>query len=370
MRVDFNVGVLLMQAFILFLNTSYALQISYINYQAYTKIPYMAKIEDFPEILQGQVVKTWILEGTLPVEDLVENTNINAIPLEVKPSFGWTLKRTNMKMYPTDETIHGSNKDIDLNQYTLLEPFTFLAILHISKDKKWLYVQSPFMRGWVKKEDVLIKERDELLKIMSLPFLVVIKPKLYIKGIEFGLGSKIPYVEKEGNNYEVLLPDGSHELVTLSEGFSDGYLSYSQEVIKNVLEGLIGEPYDWGGKYGYWDCSALVKDVFSLFGLDLPRNSQQQMQVGIKVKGRVRSYTELKDLLRELPPFRTLIFLKGHVMIYGGMQNNDPVIYHSLYGIVRDDGTFYLAKRVEKNRLEGDMLTNIYKRVISINVLP
>ncbi|WP_340690224.1 NlpC/P60 family protein [Hydrogenobacter thermophilus] len=360
-------GVLLL----LLISISYALQVSDVNYQAYSKIPYMARIEDFPDVISGDTVKRWMLEDTIPVEEeVVKNANLDAITEKVKVSFGWTKKRTNMRMYPTDKPIYGKNKDIDLSQYTLLEPLTFLAVLHTSKDGMWLYAQSPFMRGWVKKEDVLIRDKEEVLRVKALPFLVVLKPRLYIGGVEFGLGSRVPYVEKQGKRYRVLLPDGSYRWVELSDSFAEGYLPYSEERVKGILSSLLGEPYDWGGKNGSWDCSALVKDVFSLFGLELPRNSSQQMQIGIRVTEKVSSYHDLKEILTKLPPFRTLIFFKGHVMIYGGIEEGDPVVYHALYGIVRDDGSYTPVKRVEKNRLERDMLTNIYRRIVSINVLP
>jgi hypothetical protein len=355
---------------ILLFSIAQSLEVSKINSQVYTLIPYVMKITDFPEKLKGSTVKEWMFKDALPMDkSFVKNTNLEGIPQEIEVSFGWTLRRTNMKMYPTDLPIYKNNKDIDLNQYTLLEPFTPLAVLHTSKDREWLYVQSPFMRGWVKKKDVIIKEKKELLKVLSLPFLVVLKPKLYIKNLEFGLGAKVPYLNKEGELYRVLLPDGSYHRVSLSEGFNDGYLAYSEGTVKSLLEGLLGQPYDWGGMHGSWDCSSFIRDVFSLFGLELPRNSQQQSQIGIKVKEGFNSYEEMKNTLETLPPFRTLIFLRGHVMLYGGIEGKDIVIYHALYGILRDDGKYIKVKKIVKNLLERDKLTNIYKRVISVNVL-
>jgi hypothetical protein len=355
---------------ILLFSIAQSLEVSKINSQVYTLIPYVMKITDFPEKLKGSTVKEWMFKDALPMDkSFVKNTNLEGIPQEIEVSFGWTLRRTNMKMYPTDLPIYKNNKDIDLNQYTLLEPFTPLVVLHTSKDREWLYVQSPFMRGWVKKKDVIIKEKKELLKVLSLPFLVVLKPKLYIKNLEFGLGAKVPYLNKEGELYRVLLPDGSSYRVSLSEGFNDGYLAYSEGTVKSLVEGLLGQPYDWGGMHGSWDCSSFIRDVFSLFGLELPRNSQQQSQIGIKVKEGFNSYEEMKTTLETLPPFRTLIFLRGHVMLYGGMEGKDIVIYHALYGILLDDGKYIKVKKIVKNLLERDKLTNIYKRVISVNVL-
>jgi len=194
--------------FILFIfNLCYALNVALINQQSYTLIDHMKRIEDFPEALEGKRVKDWIREDELPKgrlfikgrelkkEDLLalmEKTNLENIPDLVLVKFGWTLKRTNMRMYPSQDIIHKGDPSIDYNQYTLLEPFTPLAILHRSKDGEWLYVHAPYMRGWVRKEDVLVRSREELLKIIRMPFLVVVKNKVEIGGVVFGLGSKYP----------------------------------------------------------------------------------------------------------------------------------------------------------------------------------
>jgi len=356
---------------LIILNIAYPLDREGINREAYAKIPYMARVEELPEVMLGEVVRKWITEEDLRVDnEAKENRNLEGINSLVFPSFGWTKRRTNMRAYPTDRAFHRGDPDIDLNQYTSVEPFTPVAVLHTSKDGRWFYAQVPFMRGWIKKEDVIIKDREELKRVLSLPFLVVVKPKVKVGGIEWSLGAKIPYIHKRGELYEVLLPDSSTEWVRLSQGFSEGHLDFSEEKAREILQSLLGYPYDWGGKRGFWDCSSLVQSLFWVFGVELPRNSSQQAVIGIRVKERVGSYEELKDTLKDLPPFRTLLFSKGHVIIYGGMEGGEPVIYHALYGMKKDNGDMYKPKRVVKNKLESDELRSIYRRVISINVLP
>jgi cell wall-associated NlpC family hydrolase len=43
---------------------------------------------------------------------------------------------------------------------------------------------------------------------------------------------------------------------------------------------LIGEAYGWGGLYQNRDCSAMVRDMFSPFGIWLPRHSEDQAREG------------------------------------------------------------------------------------------
>lgn len=368
----------------LFFGFSFALQVEVINRQSYTLIDYMKRIEDFPQVLEGEKLRFWLTQDRLPegrlfingrelsdadLGSLVENMNLDTVRQEVFVSFGWTLRRTNMRMYPSNAVIHKGNPKIDYNQYTLLEPFTPLAILHTSKDGNWLYVHAPFMRGWVKKEDVRKAEREELLKVLRLPFLVVAKGKVEVEGVVFGLGSKLYYEEKFNNRYKVLLPDMRRVWINKTNGLEDGYLAFKENVAKSILEGLLGTSYDWGGKEGRWDCSSLVQNLYSVFGLELPRNSSQQAQIGRLVSGGFKSYEELKETLRTLPPFRTLLFMKGHVMIYGGFEENQPALYHAVHRLRKEDGSEWYINAVYKNLLERDGLRNIYRSIIAVRVL-
>ncbi len=365
------------------LNFTYALNVYQINQQAYTLIKHMKRIDHFPQVFDGRELREWIREDKFPEgrlfidnrelreEDLLkllENTNLEKIEEKVFVKFGWTLKRTNMRMYPSMVNIHKGNPKIDYNQYTLLEPFTPLAILHYSKDGEWFYVQAPYMRGWVKKQDVLISSREELLNIIQKPFLVVVKDKVKVGDLVFGLGSRIPYLEKRGEFYRILLPNLSSFWIR-REGLEEGFLSFEEEKVKSILDSLLNTPYDWGGKEGRWDCSSLVQSLYAVFGLELPRNSAQQAQVGRVVADRFSSYEEFKDTLKDLPPYRTLIFMKGHVIIYGGLEKGDIVLYHAIHRITREDGTTLSVNSITKNYVERERLRNIYRRVISINVL-
>jgi len=50
------------------------------------------------------------------------------------------------------------------------------------------------------------------------------------------------------------------------------------------IESFLGAPYLWGGndRNGI-DCSGLVKQVYDVYGIELPRTSAMQSEYGIKV---------------------------------------------------------------------------------------
>jgi len=63
--------------------------------------------------------------------------------------------------------------------------------------------------------------------------------------------------------------------------------SYQSTKIENVAKRYLGIKYIWGGngKRGY-DCSGFTKEVFKQNGIEIPRNSWKQAEVGKKIKKR------------------------------------------------------------------------------------
>ena len=96
---------------------------------------------------------------------------------------------------------------------------------------------------------------------------------------------------------------------------------------------MLGEPYGWGGKDGGYDCSRFVLEVFSRFGIDLPRHSARQAMAGtfgLDVSG-VEDPNE-KRLLLEAAARRGIVLLHfpGHIMLYLGTTDEGvPMAIHA-----------------------------------------
>jgi len=367
-------------ALLLLISFVFSLEREAIRKQTLELIPQMADLRSFPTRIEGKRLKAWILEDAYPegklylndvplkdklLEELYKNANVEEIPEKVDVAYGLTLRKTDLKLLPTEAVVHKGNPEIDYNQYSALDPFAPLAVMHQSKDGKWFFVQSTFLRGWVRKRDVKLISRERFLKLFELPFLVVIKPELKVGDLTYSLGAKIPYVGSEKEEYLVLTPEGEIQRVS-KDGLSEGFWSFSEERAKYLLENLLGHPYQWGG---YYDCSAFVKAFFGVFGVEMPRNSYQQALIGDEVKVDFKSYEEFKQLLKELPPYRTLLYMIGHIMIFGGFEDGEPIIYHGVYSIKKDDGQKIYPKAVVKNLLERDALKNLYRKILAVRVL-
>jgi hypothetical protein len=86
---------------------------------------------------------------------------------------------------------------------------------------------------------------------------------------------------------------------------------------------LLGRPYGWGNAWLLNDCSAELKSFFAPFGLWLPRHSTHQKDAGRAVDlSALDLHGRLDTLARIARPYLTLVWIRGHVMLYLG-----PITY-------------------------------------------
>lgn len=300
-------------------------------------------------------------------ENIKDNRNVSGIPSIIVPQVGFTLRSLNMKLYPTNTTIHRGNDKFDANQYTRISAFAPVFILHISKDREFYYVMTEFMRGWIPTADVKIYSQVAFSGIQQMPFIRVVQDNVTIGNVKYGIGDKVPMLSEDDKSVVVLTPDGSYAAVEKNNSFVSGNAVYSENFMKSMAESQLNNPYDWGGKEGYRDCSAYVRDLWRVFGADIPRSSGLQKLVGKKLLDKPKSEEEFYAVLRNAKPYRTLLFFKGHVIMYGGMEDGDYVIYHAVNTLLNDDGKKVVISKVAKNKLKEEKFVNIWKRVIRVS---
>ena len=300
-------------------------------------------------------------------ENIKDNRNVSGIPSIIVPQVGFTLRSLNMKLYPTNTTIHRGNDKFDANQYTRISAFAPVFILHISKDREFYYVMTEFMRGWIPAADVKIYSQVAFSGIQQMPFIRVVQDNVTIGNVKYGIGDKVPMLSEDDKSVVVLTPDGSYAAVEKNNSFVSGNAVYNENFMKSMAESQLNNPYDWGGKEGYRDCSAYVRDLWRVFGADIPRSSGLQKLVGKKLLDKPKNEEEFYAVLRNAKPYRTLLFFKGHVIMYGGMEDGDYVIYHAVNTLLNDDGKKVVISKVAKNKLKEEKFVNIWKRVIRVS---
>ncbi|MFA7177132.1 MAG: hypothetical protein WC114_07790, partial [Smithellaceae bacterium] len=83
------------------------------------------------------------------------------------------------------------------------------------------------------------------------------------------------------------------------------------------------------------DCSAMTRDFFTVFGIWLPRHSEDQVkEAGATIDLRGLSPEEKERIIMEKGvPYLSLLWRKGHVMLYIGASKGRALIFHNIWGI-------------------------------------
>ena len=101
-----------------------------------------------------------------------------------------------------------------------------------------------------------------------------------------------------------------------------------------VINRMLGTPYGWGDSGGNRDCSGTARDLFTPFGIWLPRNSAAQAKAFPFVAFEECNGEEKeKILISGAVPFATLLRVPGHIMVYLGEFRGEPCVFHSTWGI-------------------------------------
>ena len=292
--------------------------------------------------------------------ELKNNLNQELLKERNQLLFGLIVKRTDIRVFPTDERSMSTptNHEFDRFQHSSVSPGSLIGIYHLSKDKQWAYVQTGFIRGWVRIKDLAIAKeksegqnyeetKDRLLitgnfvnifgdPILQQPIFIAQMgtsfPLISMPGTsgtsEPGYVIKIPYRERDG---QLAFRKG---YISKDEDVHRGFLPYTQENVARQAFKMLHQPYGWGETDGGRDCSRFIMDLFATFGILMPRNSKLQAQVGISLgQAEGKNLKEKRKILDRATPIATLLRSPGHIMLYLGKDHGKYYVIHSIWGI-------------------------------------
>lgn len=282
-------------------------------------------------------------------QELVANSNKASYPALV--ARGITLRHTNLRAMPTalpfylDPNKPGEGFPFDYFQQTSLPVGVPLLIAHISADQQWYLVESPLASGWLPIADVAVIDEDAMQRWQSRPLVALLRDNVALPDSRAHIGTLLPLAEHspsaQGHSLTVYYPvrafDGKAGMAeaTLDAGTAALVpLPLTPFAVAAVGNEMMGQPYGWGGLAERRDCSALTRDLFTPFGLWLPRNSSRQANVGrpVSLAGLGNAEKEAK-IMQEALPFASLIWMRGHIGVYLGPYQGKPVMYHNMWGL-------------------------------------
>ncbi len=338
----------------------------------------------YPERLLGKEVESMILSISKPSsakrfykkDQLVTQADyqnyhqlmaIDELAEQTPVQFALVLRRTALRTFPTSDRVFNDklNTDIDRFQESALFPGEALAVLHFSRDKQWTFVQNYHYRAWVKTDDIAFGAKQKIadyighkqrLVVTGAKVLTAIDPKRpALSELQLDMGVELPLLthqaygkyELSGQNpltsYIVLMPAKDNQgrltivptLIPRSADVSIGYLPLTKENLLKQSFKFLGERYGWGHDFNGRDCSGFIGEIFKVFGLSLPRNSDQQSDATIGLNQRFTSKEITEDKLFALSKLAVgdLIYLSGHVVMVIGFDQNQPYVIHDVYDL-------------------------------------
>jgi len=243
----------------------------------------------------------------------------------------------------------------DMLQYPNVKLNEPLRVLHTSRDRAWLFVESAYSAGWLEAREVALADRGFIDSWMGRPQLVIIRDYATVADARSGIahrakiGTILPLATAGDGWWEAVVAaagEGRRAVTSVArlprEAAAPFPLAFDGANLALIGNQLLGQPYGWGEMYDLRDCSAMLRDQFLPFGIWLPRTATDQ----IASAGQRRDLKSLgprekeETIRREGLPFLTLLHKPGHIMLYIGTDpQGRPLVFHNIWSIRVKDAT-------------------------------
>lgn len=244
---------------------------------------------------------------------------------------------------------------------------TPVLITQYDTSKRYAHIQTEFVYGWVDVSHLAFVSPKQAQTLSSLKDFVMPKnDESIIKDwrgdyvTQARIGKLFALADKDKIFIYKRQSDGKLRIEKTSinpSEFDTFPQSFSQRKVAEYINAMMGRQYGWGGMYEERDCSAFIRDIFSNFALYLPRNSYAQGNFGTRQinLANLDSLQKEKVLLANATPFGSVLYLKGHIMLYlGEDKEGRAIVTHSAWSVMAGD---FWSK--EEYRLGGVVITTL-----------
>lgn len=289
---------------------------------------------------------------------MLSNANLGRYPAMSQD--GIVLRHADLRELPTNQaryskaTTNTAELPFDYFQYSTLPLGTPVFITHISKDKQWYFVETPLAGGWLPVDSVGTVDRNFAQRYQHGRYAALIRDNVAVssdRGLSLGkvhIGSMFPVLRATDTELTVMLPvrgpGNTATIGTTTLTDADAVikpLPLLPKLVAVIGNQMMGQPYGWGGMYGQRDCSSATRDLFTPFGLWLPRNSSSQAKAWRyqSIEG-LSPESKEQTIMADALPFASLLWMQGHVGLYVGKYKGKAAFFHQVWGVrVDDDGT-------------------------------
>jgi hypothetical protein len=269
----------------------------------------------------------------------------NAVP--VKQHQGIVVRESNLRAIPSllpmfeNYKKAGNGYPFDMNQAQKLWVGLPVAIVDRTSDGRWDFIITKADLGWVDSRDIATASQHFIHSYKTHKFSAIVKDGVpYTYHGHFLFDTRIGQVFPVEQGRLIIPIAGFDQVAKMiivtpqAESFVQFPWSMTPAHMMQLINRMLGEPYDWGAQYNYRDCSLTMMSLFAPFGLYLPRASYQQKFIGKYIDMAFDANAKKKELVKsEGKPFLTLLGLEGHVMLYLGHQNGQYYVFQDKWGL-------------------------------------
>ncbi|MFV0423458.1 NlpC/P60 family N-terminal domain-containing protein [Oleidesulfovibrio sp.] len=283
-------------------------------------------------------------------------SNMNAYPSMAQPAI--ITANTSLRMAPDEQPFFrdpdkaGEGYPFDYFQYSALWAGMPVLVVHTSSDGEWVLCESPVALGWVRTRDVAFVNDKFMKAYKTDDYAAILQDNTPLRGGDgtwYGkghIGAVFPVSEATQQGLVLRVPvrgaDGGAGIREVTVEYAHAArmpLPVSAAAIAMVGNTMLQQPYGWGGFLENRDCSATLRDLFTPFGIWLPRNSSVQARAGQLVD--LMPYKPEKReavILQQGRPFFSFIWMRGHIGLYlGAMDDGEghsvPLMFHNVWGV-------------------------------------
>ena len=283
---------------------------------------------------------------------LKDNANLEQLGKHLQK--GLVVANTNLRKMPTlrpafyHHSIAGEGYPFDTLQENLLRIGEPVLISHFTKDGVFAFIQTNARSaGFVPVKDLAFVDDASAERYRKQPFGMIIHDNVHLFAgrahlVTVDIGTYLPL--HDAGVISLPVRDAQGMLSSVTAAISPAAiitepLALTLPNAARIIDTMIGKPYGWGGYLGHRDCAQILKDYFAVFGIHLPIFSAHQIKTGRSLSLAGMDKEEKRALIeKEAKPFRTMLYRKGHVVLYLGQYQGEMVIFHALWGVVTFQG--------------------------------
>jgi len=284
-----------------------------------------------------------------------------ALPLKFNAdNRGIAIANVHVRVLPTNDvhfykySFPGQGYPFDNLQHSALWVGTPVYIIGKTLDQQWSLIITPSIAGWVESNNIaktapIFIEHWQKAAAQKLIAIIKTNSTIVDNHGNYRFNAYVGAVFPASIFYRNLIlipiaaPNHSAKIRYTrinQETMATMPLSATPHNFVSIISTLINRTYGWGNMYFYNDCSDELKNLYTPFGIWLPRNSSEQVNAGRKIDLSSKNLEQrLAYLAANGHKLTTIVYIGGHIFMYLGTYSSTIMTYQNIWGLHPKDNS-------------------------------